>query len=107
MKSIEYSWKYVTADELLSHGRCEFLYAKLTPKTEAGYAILYDGENTLGKKIIKLHTGGLYNQECSPPVPVYCRRGLYIDVTTDDDALSVDGVLVIWRELGHGKREGS
>ncbi len=100
MDSKEYSWKCVTADELLSHGRCDFLYAKLTPaETDNGtweaYATLYDGENTLGKKIIKLHTGDRYNQECTPHMPIYCRRGLYITVS------AVDGVLVVWRELGH------
>lgn len=102
-ESKDYSWKCVTADELLSKMPCEFVYAKLTPaETDASweaYATLYDGENILGKKIVKLHTGGLYNQHCAPPVPIYCRRGLYITVS------AVDGVLVQWRELGQG--EGS
>lgn len=95
-ESKEYSWKCVAADELLSHGPCEFIYAKLTPATEAGSAILYDGENALGKKILELNTGGLYNMECAPPVPVYCRLGLYVGSTS-----TIDGILVIWRELGH------
>lgn len=96
VESKAYSWKCVNAaSELLSHGACEFIYAKLTPDALAGSAILYDGENALGKKIIELNTGGLYNMECSPPVPVYCRLGLFITTST------VDGVLVIWRELGH------
>jgi len=96
VESKKYSWKYVTADELLSHGACEFIYAKLTPTTLAGSAILYDGENANGEKIIELNSGGLYNMECSPPVPVDCRRGLYVGSTS-----TIDGVLIIWRELGH------
>jgi len=93
--SINYSWKYVTADECLSTGACELVYAKLTPATAAGSATLYNGENDKGVKIIELNTGGLYNCECAPPVPIYCRRGLYVGSTS-----TIDGVLVIWRELG-------
>ena len=96
VESKEYSWKWVTTDELLSNGRCEFLYAKLVSETDIGEATLYDGENTLGKTLVRLHSGGNWNCECSPPVPVYCRRGLYIGKT-----VTLDGVLVIWRELGH------
>lgn len=97
MDSKEYSWKCVAGDEILSHGPCEFVYAKLTPTALAGSAILYDGENVKGKKIIELNTGGLFNCECAPPVPVYCRRGLYVGSTA-----TIDGVLVIWRELPRG-----
>jgi len=96
VESKDYSWKYVTADELLSHGECELVYARLTPATEAGSAILYDGENATGKKILEMNNGGLYNCECSPLVPLFCRRGLYVGSTS-----TIDGILVVWRELGH------
>lgn len=94
MESKEYSWKYVTADELLSKGPCELIYAKLTPATDVGSAIFYDGENATGKKILELATSQLYNCEVAPCVPIYCRRGLYIGTVT-----TVDGILVMWREL--------
>ena len=95
--SKEYSWKWVTGDELLSHGSCELLYAKLTPDTAAGSCVIYDGENALGETIVILRTSGLYNCECNPCVPIYCRRGLYIG------SLTTAKVLVQWRERGHGK----
>ena len=94
--SKEYAWKYVTADELLCPTACDFIYAKLVGKEAAGEANLYDGENTLGKQIVRLDSGGLWNCECSPPVPVYCRRGLYLGDTATD-TVTIDGVLVIWR----------
>lgn len=100
VESIEYSWKCVTGDELLSHGACELVYAKLVGDADdddgIGSAILYDGENTNGKKIIELNSGGHWNLDLAPPVPIYCRRGLYIGNTA-----TLDGILVIWRELGH------
>lgn len=95
LDSINYSWKYITADECLSNGACELVYAKLTPAAAAGSAILYNGENDKGDKITELNTAGLTNCECSPPVPIYCRRGLYVGSVT-----TVDGILVLWRELG-------
>lgn len=96
--SKEYSWKWVDTDKtLLSHGSCDFLYAKLTPDSEAGSCILYDGENDNGETIVELRTSGLYNCEANPCVPIYCRRGLYVGSLTDA------GVLVQWRERGHGK----
>lgn len=94
MDSKEYSWKYVTVDELLSHGPCELVYARLTPDTLAGYARLYAGENDTAEEIVELASSGLFNCECAPPVPIFCRRGLYIGKTS-----SIDGVLVVWREL--------
>ena len=94
MDSIEYSWKYVTGDELLSHGECELIYAKLVSAADVGSAILYDGENANGEKIVELATSGLYTCELSPRCPVYCRRGLYVGTVT-----SVDGIFIQWREL--------
>ncbi len=96
MESKEYSWKWVTADLLLSHGPCEFLYCRLTPTTDTSSAILYDGESATGIEILKIATSGLVNSECKPPVPIYCRRGLYVGSLT-----TANGILVIWRELGH------
>lgn len=99
VESKAYSWKWVTAAELLSHGACEFLYARLTITDTSGSATLYDGENDKGTVIVELVSGGDYNCEANPCVPIYCRRGLYIGKFT------TARVLVQWRELGH-KGEG-
>lgn len=96
MESKDYSWKFVTADELLSHGACELVYAYLSADAVNADTILYDGENTTGKQIVNLENGDKHGAVFNPPRPVYCRRGLYIDIA----ATNVDGVFVMWRELG-------
>jgi len=96
--SKEYSWKYVTDAELLSKSACDFLYAKLTPDTTVADVTLYNGENTNGEKIVKIAAAGLYNNECNPPVALYCPRGLYVGTVTTGD------VLVVWRV--RGSKEG-
>lgn len=97
VESIEYSWKWVTADELLSHGVCELLYAQaVSDGGEVKDTILYDGENTKGELLINLQKGARGNITFSPKMPVYCRRGLYVDIGSN-----TEGVFVQWRELGH------
>jgi hypothetical protein len=95
MESKEYSWAWVTADRLLSHGPCDLVYAQaVSDGGEIKDTWLYDGENTSGDKIINLQKGTGGNITLSPKVPVYCRRGLYVDVGDN-----TEGVLVQWREL--------
>lgn len=94
--SKQYSWAWVTGDRLLSHGACELLCAFLTPDGTAADVTLYDGENTNGDKIIKFTSPNNPTRAFSPKVPVYCRRGLYVDVGSN-----VTGIFVQWRELGH------
>ena len=96
VESKEYSWKWVTADELLSHGACEVLHAFLTSAAAAGTATLYDGENTSGVIIAILEATTNISQQIHFSKPVYCRRGLYVDVDSN-----VTGIFVQWRELGH------
>jgi len=88
----EYSWEYVTLDNtLLTSMACELVYARLTPDTAAAAASIFNGENENGQLVGILRTAELYNCEIAPPVPIYCRRGLYID------ALTTGAVLIIWR----------
>lgn len=96
VESKEYSWAWVTEDRLLSHGACELVYACLVPSGATTNSILYDGENTSGEIIVTLKAATVRNIPFSPKVPVYCRRGLYIDIGS-----SVTGIFVQWRELGH------
>ena len=95
--SKEYSWKWVIADELLSHGACDLLHARAY---SSGNAIentaIYDGEDTNGKLIVNFNSGVKGNIPLTPKVPIYCRRGLYVDIGDN-----VEGVFVQWRELGH------
>jgi len=98
MDSKEYSWKWVTADELLSQGACELLCACAY---SSGNAIentaLYDGENATGTLIVNFNSGLKGRVPLSPKVPIYCRNGLYVDIGEN-----TEGVFVQWRELGHG-----
>lgn len=97
VESKAYSWKWVTADELLSHGPCELLCAKFIPSAAAtATATIYDGENTSGDIIVAFRTAQSKQADLSPKKPIYCRRGIYVDCIAN-----VRGVFVQWRELGH------
>jgi len=100
MESKEYSWKWVTADELLSHGACELLFAYLVVSAASTDSYLYHGHNTTGVVIVNLKAATVRGIPFTPKVPVYCPRGLYVDVGT-----SVTGIFVQWRELAHGAKE--
>ena len=54
MESKAYSWAWVTADMLLSHGPCELHFAQLTADDGVADVTLYDGENTSGQTIFTL-----------------------------------------------------
>jgi len=96
MESKEYSWKWVTADELLSHGPCEFLGSHHVPSTAGTSTIdIYNGENTNGEVIVKCRTAESRATPFHPPKPIYCRRGLYLDIKAN-----CLGVFMMWRELG-------
>lgn len=96
-ESKEYSWKWITAAELLCTRPCELVYARLTPATDVGLAIFYDGESASGDEILQLETSGMYNCQFSPPKPVYCRRGLYVGSVT-----TCEGIFIQWREIPQG-----
>lgn len=96
VESKEYSWAWIEEDQLLSHGACELVYAVLTSKDAVGTVYIYDGENTNGDLIARLECGVKRSQEFKPAKPIYCRRGLYIDIYE-----KLYGVFVQWKELGH------
>jgi len=95
MDSKECSWKWITADELLSHGACELISIAQTSSDDTSDATFYDGEDTNGKTILKLEALANRTAFAKFNVPIYCRRGLYVDVGSN-----VTGILVQWRELG-------
>ena len=94
MKGKEYSWAWVTADLLLSHGPCELVYAFCVPDDTEPEAYVYNGENTSGDKLFRFVGGSKRNIPFSPKQPVYCEKGLYIDIGKD-----IEGIFVQWREL--------
>lgn len=97
MESKEYSWAWVTADELLSHGACELCYAVAVSDGGAiENTAIYDGESTNGTLVINFNSGVKAEIPLTPKEPIYCRRGLYVDIGEN-----TEGVFVQWRELGH------
>jgi len=94
MDSKEYSWKFLSASELLSRVACDLVYAVQVMKVvdAAAFTDFYNGESILDNVIVIL-PGSLLLAEFNPKEPVYCRRGLYVNVTG-----AIDGVFVLWRE---------
>jgi hypothetical protein len=97
-ESKEYSWKRITDDELLSHGACELLYVDVEPSAANGRITFYDGESAAGEQIHALKTQPNTNVVFKPPEPIYCRRGLFVDIDE-----KVTAVFIQWRELGSPK----
>ena len=94
MKSKEYSWAWVTGDLKLAEGECELVWAYLVPSGAVTDTILYNGIDTSGEMIITLKSAVVTGHPFSPPVPIYCRRGLYVDIGSN-----TTGVFVLWRNL--------
>ena len=92
--SSDYSWEYVKADKCVAQIACELVYARLVPTGATTDSALYSGRDAGGKLITGLKRSGVDDLEFSPPVPVYCPEGLFVDVGS-----SVDGILVVWRNL--------
>lgn len=97
MNSREVSWAWVTADRVLSHRPCELIFAFAVASGATSDSGLYDGENTQGVLVTKLASAGAGVISFQPSVPVYCDRGLYVDVGSN-----ILGIFVQWRELPYG-----
>ena len=96
-KCIEYSWKWVTADELLSLRPCELCQVILTCANGNCNMKVYDGENETGTYVVRLKA--LINRSVNMGIHdhVYLRRGLF--VTLDGNCL---GAFVQWLEVPQG-----
>lgn len=88
------NWKWVIADEILARGPCELHCANLSPSAANATATLYHGENTTGDIIGVIFTAVKTNWDFVPKKPVYCPKGLFIDI-----GANVTGVFVQWREF--------
>ena len=96
MEGKDYSWKWVTEDELLSHGPCDFIYAHFIPQSAAtATSTIYANTEASGEILSSIRTAESRACEIEPPVPLYCPKGLYVDI-----AAQTKGILVVWRELG-------
>lgn len=93
-ESQKYSWRYCTADQVLSRGPCELLFAYLVVSAGSTDSSLYNGTDTSGEEIIDFKSAAVTGHQFKPKQPVYCSKGLYVDVGT-----SVTGIFVQWRNL--------
>lgn len=93
-ESRDYSWAWVTSDQVLAHGPCELLWAYLVVSAASTDSYLYDGESSAEKLVTALEAAAATGHSFKPPVPVYCHKGLFVDVGTN-----VTGILVMWRNL--------
>ena len=87
-------WRFVTADMQLKQGRCELIYAFLSPSGASTANDIYDGISTNGDRIVRLEAAGETGLPFNPPTPIPCNKGLFVDVGTN-----TTGILVIWRDL--------
>ena len=94
MNSKEYSFKFVTVSQVVSKVGCELCCLNLEPSDVNANVNIFNGEDTAGEKIIGLFTSVKINQEFYPCVPIYCRKGLYIEIVA-----ATTGIFVHWREL--------
>lgn len=94
LDSKEYSWRWVTASGRLSHGPCELVYVAMYPDAANDSVTIYDGEGIKGEKLVNLFVGLAFPAYFNPPVPAYCNRGLYVDVTQ-----APKGTFIMWREM--------
>jgi hypothetical protein len=92
MDSKEISWKWVTADEILSPTACDLLQAHCVPSSANGRATLYNGGDTNAEKIVRLTSAAKTGIQFHPKEPVYCRRGLFVG-----DTSHIEGIFVQWR----------
>ena len=97
MGSKDYTWKFVTASELLSRRPCELCSIILSCEGGACHAVVYDGHNTNGKVIINFKSLEKRAQQIPLHDHIYCNEGLYVYL--DDD---VRGLFVMWREIPQG-----
>lgn len=95
-ESIEYSWKWITASELLSKRACELCHILLTSDGTESYITIYDGENTKGDVVMIVRALGNRSTTIQLHHHVYCRRGLYIHFPGNTD--HVTGVFIQWLE---------
>ena len=92
MDSKDYSWKWVTADELLSKTACDLCQIVLTCNVGNCNMKVYNGESETGEYVMRLK--GLQNRSVNAGIHnhPYLRRGLF--VTLDGNCL---GAFVQWR----------
>jgi len=82
-------WAYVTVDSILAEKACWLHWAYLVVSASTTDSALYDGHDTGGNKIVDLKSAVVTNHEFAPPKPLFCQKGLFVDVGSN-----VSGIFV-------------
>ncbi len=77
------AWMWVTRDTLLSDKPCWLHHAYLVVSAASTDSALYDGVSTSGVQIVSLKSAVVTGHEFKPPKPIYCSKGLYVDIGTN------------------------
>jgi len=94
LESKEYSWAWVTADRLLTERECELIYAHMAVSDAETDTHLRNGVDANADIVVTLKSAVVTGLPFSPPVPVYCRKGLFADIGS-----KTSGLFVMWRNL--------
>jgi len=90
--------KFFTADAQVCPQPCWLHGAYLVVSAAGSDSYLYDGHGTGGEKIVTLESAVATGHPFTPPKPIYCKQGLYLDVGTN-----VTGIFVQWEEDVSGR----
>ena len=93
VESKDYSWKWITASELLTKQPCDLCFVILTCDDANDSATIYDGESASGEIVATIKA--LQNRSVGLNIHhhIFCRKGLY--VALGDNCL---GALIQWLE---------
>ena len=92
--SKEYSWAWVTADRLLTDLECELVFAHMAVSGAETDTHLRNGVDANADIVVTLKSAAVTGHKFNPKEPVYCRKGLYVDIGDN-----VTGIFVQWRNL--------
>ena len=90
----KYLWAWLTVDTKLTDHEAELVAAYLVVSAASTDSVIYSGVDTAGDKVLALESAVATTLPIVPPVPIYCRKGIFVDVGT-----SVTGILIQWRNL--------
>jgi hypothetical protein len=93
MYSKDVQSKFFTADAKISTKPCWLHYAQIVPAGAVTDTSMYDGHNTNGELIFTLNSAVATIQPFRPAKPVYCKKGLYLDIGSN-----TTGVFIQWEE---------
>jgi len=82
--------KCVTADALISSRPCLLYGAIMTVSADGAYCDIYEGQDAdSGQLLFRVKTTANATRSVKAAPPIYCSRGIYVDVGDDVTYLSI------------------